>query len=833
MKFYKIISVLSLLGVLGIGGYLVQQEMGFQGDITSLTGYTGKVGDEDVNWGTPGVGVGNEETFSVPTYTGGSTTLTKIYDRDIPIIEQADDYVHEVFMRDSDKSYDVDIFPKDIITQGPWTDARVYSATDLSTIETELGGDGIEHYILLAGVDNDTPFTVTGNISFSDNLHFFSLPDSLLIANGVTVTVTGSFSAGLYRVVQGNGTLLIERQAVTALIPQWFGVMEGAGISVANGDLNSDYMQKLFDDYDGGYTVLFSSGRFGFSSEMQITDEEYHIRGCGNSGSSTAHLSDQTTTLYATSGLLDENFLELINIASPSGNYVTGSLSFLDIDMSEAPDNESGSNTDAATIFVNQSNYYEIHHVNIYKPPKVAIYSTGNEVRVYRCEMRGRCTQPHGLTPTKYEHSAAYLGPDSHWQHNWIQLFDDGLHVYGGNASLVGGLVDRCYGTGLLVSGDRALISNFKSDNNCESGAEITGNYSKFTNCQFKGNGRDPLDEYGVAAESGVEIRGNYATFVNCEFGNKREQDYSDNLIRQQFGAYVYDGADHPTYTSCKIYDNRNHGIYFEGGSVGLDISHSKFWDNGYADASDPGFPGYQKYGLVIGGSGAVSGTVASNEFWTTDSTNFQIHGIHVSNSDADDLSFSDNYAHDMQIGLNLLAGIISLDDNRCPDNSTRGIVVDDDVYAYGDFTIETLLYADNGGVCTGATTFERLFFHCPDNANGCVLLDALLGANNDMTNAAAPNWWQIQLQNRGTDGTDTDSIGSVNTQVGHAREIELDAFEYQSMHFLNPGTTEFSAFKYMDPGENLAVLKTINGTPPSPGTDMGYPTILSRIAQY
>ena len=43
-------------------------------DITQLDGLTGQIGDEDVNWGT---GLASD-TFSVPTYSGGSATLTKL-----------------------------------------------------------------------------------------------------------------------------------------------------------------------------------------------------------------------------------------------------------------------------------------------------------------------------------------------------------------------------------------------------------------------------------------------------------------------------------------------------------------------------------------------------------------------------------------------------------------------------------------------------------------------------------------------------------------------------------------------------------------------------------
>ena len=43
-------------------------------DVSQLQGVTGKIGNEDIYWGTGAAA----DTFSVPTYSGGTLTLTKI-----------------------------------------------------------------------------------------------------------------------------------------------------------------------------------------------------------------------------------------------------------------------------------------------------------------------------------------------------------------------------------------------------------------------------------------------------------------------------------------------------------------------------------------------------------------------------------------------------------------------------------------------------------------------------------------------------------------------------------------------------------------------------------
>ncbi len=66
----------TLLAVLMIGVLVATFAIG--ADITTLTGLTGKLGKEDVSWGTGE----STDQFSVPTYGGSTINLTKIPDLD-------------------------------------------------------------------------------------------------------------------------------------------------------------------------------------------------------------------------------------------------------------------------------------------------------------------------------------------------------------------------------------------------------------------------------------------------------------------------------------------------------------------------------------------------------------------------------------------------------------------------------------------------------------------------------------------------------------------------------------------------------------------------------
>jgi len=209
---YKTLPVLSFVLALGAWGYLYQQEAGFRGSITDLTGYTGNIGAEDVEFGTPGVGVGNEETFSTPTHTGVNQTLTKIYDSHIPIISQAARYVGDFF----GTSYTVIAYPYDLITRGPWVDIRAYPTP--ADAVTAIGSS--KKRLLVP-----TQQTITANLAFNANTTVVAYEDAFLIANGITVTVNGKFMAGNYRVKTGNGTLVFAVGSVSKFNPQWVGAV--------------------------------------------------------------------------------------------------------------------------------------------------------------------------------------------------------------------------------------------------------------------------------------------------------------------------------------------------------------------------------------------------------------------------------------------------------------------------------------------------------------------------------------------------------------------------------------------------------------------------------
>lgn len=67
-RFVGLMVMVSMLAVMAWDGVLMASE------VSQLQGITGKIGNEDIYWGTGAAA----DTFSVPTYSGGTLTLTKI-----------------------------------------------------------------------------------------------------------------------------------------------------------------------------------------------------------------------------------------------------------------------------------------------------------------------------------------------------------------------------------------------------------------------------------------------------------------------------------------------------------------------------------------------------------------------------------------------------------------------------------------------------------------------------------------------------------------------------------------------------------------------------------
>lgn len=321
-KIYRIFSILGLLAFVwsvGLGIHIWQQERGFRATITDLTGYTGYVGDQDIAWGTPGVGVGAEETFNVPSPTGGVNVLRKIYDEDIPCIGQVNTYVGELFRA----AYSAIIYPEDIITAGPWIDSRRYSATDLSVVAAAVNALGSDVRLIIP-----TQYQVTSNVTFNDNVHVFAYPDAYLVGAGSTVDHDGSFWAGAYQVCSGNGAMTFERDAVPYIRPVWYGAdPEGSGDSTGA-------IQKAIDAAELAHLQIrpLEGGQYLISDPLVIESE---IDWKGGSLLVSSSYNDSIFHFLTTSG--DLRYCKFDDIYMNTSNALYGTYTAIEIDLDGNP----------------------------------------------------------------------------------------------------------------------------------------------------------------------------------------------------------------------------------------------------------------------------------------------------------------------------------------------------------------------------------------------------------------------------------------------------------------------------------------------------------------
>ena len=120
----------------------------------------------------------------------------------------------------------------DLITMGPWVDARNYNggAFDETTIQAAVSAiAGAERTVLLA----PGTWQISSNLNIPSNITLrFEGGASLNILSGVTVTIQGVIEAGLYKIfdidtggmVDISGTYAISKD----VYPQWWGAVEGS-----------------------------------------------------------------------------------------------------------------------------------------------------------------------------------------------------------------------------------------------------------------------------------------------------------------------------------------------------------------------------------------------------------------------------------------------------------------------------------------------------------------------------------------------------------------------------------------------------------------------------
>jgi hypothetical protein len=145
----------------------------YRGSIIDLTGYTGKVGQEDVNWGTAGVGA--DETFSVTGWSG-AVTLTKIHAAHLPFKSVAffvDDLV--------DGGYDVTLMP--LLVDFETTNATDYVLNSRTSLDAfnlfRIRADGLHEWGSGGGATDTTFGRAAANLLEAGSDDVISAPGGL------------------------------------------------------------------------------------------------------------------------------------------------------------------------------------------------------------------------------------------------------------------------------------------------------------------------------------------------------------------------------------------------------------------------------------------------------------------------------------------------------------------------------------------------------------------------------------------------------------------------------------------------------------------------------
>ncbi|MHB9071777.1 MAG: hypothetical protein ACYC54_15565 [Sedimentisphaerales bacterium] len=120
----------------------------------------------------------------------------------------------------------------DIITNGPWVDARNYVLTecDDQALVAALNDIGNTKKTLLIAGGN---WQISNSLVIPSNIKLrFEVGSYFNINTGKTVTINGKLDAGLFRIFAGSGNVIVSSDAVSRVYPQWWGaVTTGVNIS--------------------------------------------------------------------------------------------------------------------------------------------------------------------------------------------------------------------------------------------------------------------------------------------------------------------------------------------------------------------------------------------------------------------------------------------------------------------------------------------------------------------------------------------------------------------------------------------------------------------------
>ncbi len=216
-------------------------------DVTDLTGYTGKIGQEDINYGTGQ----STDTFSIPTYDGSTTTLTKVPD---PNTDEYSQIKGVWYVSDSDTIVDHSAASGADYDAGNLKKVIDVVGSDDATIE--LPGDHV--YPLLSDL------TIPSNICIR-----FQKGAILQITDTKKLTFNGPFSAGLYQVFDdentGNDGVAFGAGVVSEVYPEWWGA-----VADSNTDCSIAIQSAINSALD--IPVYFSGNYYNVNRTIYIDD---------------------------------------------------------------------------------------------------------------------------------------------------------------------------------------------------------------------------------------------------------------------------------------------------------------------------------------------------------------------------------------------------------------------------------------------------------------------------------------------------------------------------------------------------------------------------------
>lgn len=205
------------------------------------------IGAQDGNWATGGTGAA--ETFTVDTSDGYTLTLIKP-DASHLKFRTSQDGAPKSVEDLVDGGYDVNLMVKDIITKGPWVDARAFTTLALADAAAVAAGAPIlvsSTWAVSADLTIASPVIAIKGASFA-------------IATGKTLTINGAFSAGLYKVftLTGTGTVVFGNY-VPKVYPEWWGAIgnnttdDGTAINAAAESARNSACKRISFPSNAGY----------------------------------------------------------------------------------------------------------------------------------------------------------------------------------------------------------------------------------------------------------------------------------------------------------------------------------------------------------------------------------------------------------------------------------------------------------------------------------------------------------------------------------------------------------------------------------------------------